>query len=141
MPADILGGANTSLFISSFLTSGVWSLPGVGARTATSTQATGVTYYGDMIIGEPKSSVGVTIVGPAMPVCAGTVLNFTALGVNGGTSPGYNWMKDVSGTTTTGLASTQTFTTTSLGNGDIIKVRFTSSDASCTFGNPATSMV
>ncbi|TAF72674.1 MAG: hypothetical protein EAZ53_15375, partial [Bacteroidetes bacterium] len=138
-PADILGGANTSLFIPSIYTSSVWSLPGVGTRNSTSTQATGITYFGDLIIGEPSSPVGVTIVGPAMPVCAGTILNFTANGVNGGTSPGYNWYKDVSGTTTAGLALTQVFSTTALGNGDIVRVTYTSSQASCLFNNPAVS--
>ncbi len=138
-PTDIIGGANPNIFIGSIFTGGVWSLTGVGTRTPTSIQTTGLTTYGDIVVGEPKSAVGVTIVGPAMPVCAGTVLNFTALGVNGGTAPGYNWSKIASGVTTPGLGLSQVFSTTSLGSGDLVRVTYTSSEVACLFNNPALS--
>jgi hypothetical protein len=48
---DILGGGNPSNFIVGKYSSG-WTYPTVGTKTATSTQATGITSFGDFCIGE-----------------------------------------------------------------------------------------
>ena len=49
---DILGGADPSNFIVGEY-SGGWTYPTVGTKTATSTQATGISSFGDFCIGEP----------------------------------------------------------------------------------------
>lgn len=138
-PGDLVGGVNTSLVIPSVYTGTVWSLPGVGTRTSTSTQATGVQTYGSLILGEPVSPVSVSIVGTAMPVCPGSTINFTAIGFNGGTAPGYNWYRISAGNTFTGQAFTQVYSSTTLLGGDMVRVQFTSSEVGCVFGNPALS--
>ena len=49
---DILGSADTSKFIVGRY-SGGWTYPTVGAKTGTSTQATGITALSDFVVGEP----------------------------------------------------------------------------------------
>jgi uncharacterized repeat protein (TIGR01451 family) len=50
---DLDAGANTTLFIVGRYSSSTWSSPTVGTRTSTTTQATGLTGFGDFEIGEP----------------------------------------------------------------------------------------
>jgi len=50
--SDILNNATTSSFIVGNYTNGSWSYPTVGTKTATSTQATGLTGFGDFAIGQ-----------------------------------------------------------------------------------------
>jgi fibronectin-binding autotransporter adhesin len=50
--SDVDGGSNTSNFVIGRNASGSWTLPTVGVRTATSTQATGLTAFGDFQIAE-----------------------------------------------------------------------------------------
>ncbi|MDX2196396.1 MAG: T9SS type A sorting domain-containing protein [Cytophagales bacterium] len=138
-PSDLVGSPNTSSLIPSLYTGSVWSLPGIGTRTSTSTQATTVQTYGGLALAEANSSVEVTITGTVMPVCAGTVMNFTANGINGGTAPGYNWVRISSGNTFTGQSLNQTYSVSTLLGGDIIRAIYSSSSTVCTFGNPATS--
>jgi hypothetical protein len=51
-PGDLDGGAATGSFIVGKYTGGTWSIPTVGTRTSTSTQATGMTSFGDFAVGE-----------------------------------------------------------------------------------------
>jgi hypothetical protein len=62
-PADLDPGANTAnLSVARY--SGAWSSPATGTRTGTSTQATGVTGFGDFALAEPLQYVlNVTVVG------------------------------------------------------------------------------
>src|SRR6185295_5533061 len=69
--SDVDAGANTSSFIVSEFTSPSWTSTTIGTRTATSTQATGMTSDGDFAVGEPCVSPSLSTV-------------FTAVSCNGG---------------------------------------------------------
>jgi gliding motility-associated-like protein len=83
----------------------------------------------------PNLPVSVTISANQNPVCAGTPVTFTAVPVNPGTSPGYQWKVNGTNAGTNSL----TFTYVPM-NGDNVSVVLTSNE-SCTAGNPATSNI
>ena len=77
--------------------------------------------------------VGVSITVNLNPICPGTLVNFTATPVNGGSSPTYQWKVNGTNVGQNGLAYSYTPV-----NGDCITCVLTSS-LSCATGNPATS--
>lgn len=82
----------------------------------------------------PNLPVSVTITStPASPVCAGTMVTFTATPTNGGTTPSYQWK--VNGSPVGTNSPTYAYAPA---NNDNITVELTS-NASCPTGNPATS--
>lgn len=78
----------------------------------------------------PSVSIAVTAGNATM--CAGSSITFTATPTNGGTAPGYQWQ--INGTNAAG-ATSSTFTTTTLGNNDVVSCVLTS-NAAC--ASPAT---
>ena len=82
----------------------------------------------------------VTILESANPICAGTTVNFSAIVVNPGTTPTYQWQTSSDGTTWTNIsgATSSPFSSSTLVNGERIRVLVTS-NATCTINNPATS--
>ena len=69
-------------------------------------------------------------------ICAGTSVTFTAVPINGGASPTYQWRKNgliISG------ATASTYTTNTLANGDYISCILTSNLVGCKVGSPAIS--
>jgi uncharacterized protein (TIGR02145 family) len=82
----------------------------------------------------PILPASVTISADANPVCAGTIVIFTATPTNGGTAPLYQWYK---GSTQVG-SNIDTYSYNPV-NGDMIKVVMTSNASPCLTGSPATS--
>jgi uncharacterized repeat protein (TIGR01451 family) len=89
VPGDIDAGASPSNFIAARRSGGAWSTPTVGTRAGTSTQATGMTSFGDFQIGEevptPKIDL-VEIVSPSGPPSPGTNLAYITTFTNTGTA-------------------------------------------------------
>ena len=82
----------------------------------------------------PLMPVSVSIAASANPVCAGTLVAFSATPVNGGTTPAYKWL--LNGTTIPGATNaTYSFTPS---NGNSLTCVLASGET-CTSGNPATS--
>lgn len=72
---------------------------------------------------------------PVGAICDGTSVTFTATPTNGGTTPTYQWYN---GASPISGATSATYTSTTLANGNAISVRMTS-NATCSIGSPATS--
>ncbi|MBK7184242.1 MAG: PKD domain-containing protein, partial [Bacteroidetes bacterium] len=83
-----------------------------------------------------QSSVvaSVAITSSGSTICAGDAVTFTATPSNGGATPSYQWQ--VNGTNAG--TNSDTFTSNTLANGDVVTVIMTSS-SSCATGSPATS--
>jgi uncharacterized repeat protein (TIGR02543 family) len=75
VPADLTAGADPAHFIVGKYDSPSWSAPATGLRTATSTQATGMTSFSDFAIGDPMFHTITASAGPnGTIVPAGAVL-------------------------------------------------------------------
>jgi lysophospholipase L1-like esterase len=84
----------------------------------------------------PNVPVSVSIsANPGNIICSGSNISFTAIPVNGGTAPQYQWFN---GITPISGETGSTYTSNTLANGDAISVQLTSSEA-CAINNPATS--
>ena len=81
----------------------------------------------------PTLPVSVSISASANPVCAGTVVSYSATAQNGGTAPVYSWT--VNGSPAGSNSSSFLYTPS---NGDLIECSVNSS-LGCASGNPATS--
>ena len=78
---------------------------------------------------------GVTIIAsPNDTICSSGNISFTAVPVNGGTTPAYQWKINGAGSGT----NSSTFAPSSLNSGDVVSVVMTSA-LNCVSGNPATS--
>lgn len=94
-----------------------------GCRTAT-----------DFVI-TPSLPASVSIAAvPSETICAGTSVTFTATPTKGGATPAYQWK--VNGTDSG--TNSETYTSTTLADNDVISVEMTS-NATCATGSPATS--
>lgn len=80
----------------------------------------------------PKVTPQVTITASQSGICNGSSVTFTATPVNGGTQPAYQWYKN--GNTISG-ATTATYTTAALTDGDVISCGLTSSLSCVTSSN------
>jgi uncharacterized repeat protein (TIGR01451 family) len=82
---DLDAGVSTSALIVAKYNAGIWSYPTVGTRTGTSTQATGVTSFGDFQLGEGTPTVDlVKTVTPSGSQSPGTELAYTVTFTNSG---------------------------------------------------------
>ncbi|HRG57764.1 MAG TPA: FG-GAP-like repeat-containing protein, partial [Bacteroidia bacterium] len=120
-----ISGANSSSFSSSSLADG----DDISVIMTTSTCA--------LPLNSSSSSISVSVLPTVVPsvsitassnnICAGTNVVFTATPVNGGASPVYEWR--INGVAQPGFTG-NTFNSSSLVNGDVVRVRLTSS-ANC----------
>ena len=83
----------------------------------------------------PVVPVSVSISPSANPVCVGTAVTYTAVPVNGGTSPSYQWMKNG----TTAGTNSSSFSYVPANNDQVYCIL--TSNANCPSGNPFTSNV
>ena len=83
----------------------------------------------------PTVVAGISIsANPGSFICSGTSVTFTAISVNGGTSPVYQWKINGANVGT----NSNTYTTSTLANGDQVSCELTS-NAACVSGSPAVS--
>ncbi|MCK6649862.1 MAG: gliding motility-associated C-terminal domain-containing protein, partial [Bacteroidia bacterium] len=126
-------GTNSDTFTSSTLANGdVVTV----IMTSSSGCASPATATSNSITITVQSSVvaSVSIAASTTTICSGDPVTFTATPTNGGATPSYQWQ--VNGTNAG--TNSDTFTSTTLVNGDVITVVMTSS-SSCATGSPATS--
>jgi hypothetical protein len=93
---DLDAGATTSAFIAGKFSSGSWTYPTVGTKTATTTQATGLTGFGDFQLGEdvpvPPNVPLVNSVAPSGSQPPGTELVYTVVFTNSGGQAAQNFI-------------------------------------------------
>lgn len=129
-----VGGATSSIFSTTSLSNG--DIVNV-TMTSNASCATPITVSSDTITMIVSSSVtaSVAITSTASTICAGDAVTFTATPSNGGAAPTYQWQ--VNGLDIGG-ATSSTFSSSSLLDGDQVTVIMTSS-LSCVTGSPASS--
>lgn len=123
MGASILltmAGTNTPLDFGSFTTAGTYTVLATNNTTACKNDMTGSA----IVSITPLVTPAVTITSThSDTVCAGTATTYTATPTNGGTTPIYEWMVN---STVVSASSSYTYTPV---NGDVVKVKLTSSEA------------
>ncbi|MBX7225633.1 MAG: PKD domain-containing protein [Chitinophagales bacterium] len=83
----------------------------------------------------PSVTASVLINASANNICSGTSVTFTPTPINGGSTPSYKWFKNG-----VQVATTTTYTTTTLANNDQVYCEMTS-NAACVSGSPASSNI
>lgn len=130
-----IGGATATTYNSSTLVNGdVITV----IMTSSSTCATGSPATSNSITITVTAAVAASVsisAAPSTTICSGDAVTFTATPTGGGSSPTYQWQLNG---TNIGGATSSTYTTSTLANGDQITVIMTSS-SSCATGSPATS--
>lgn len=130
-----IGGATSSTYTSSTLVNGdiitVIMTSSLSCATGSPATSNAITIT---VVASVPASVSISAV-PSTTICAGDLVVFTATPTNGGATPTYQWQ--INGTNVGG-ATSSSFSTTTLANGDVVNVIMTSS-SSCATGSPATS--
>ncbi len=129
-----IGGATSSIFTSSTLVNGD-VITVIMTSNALCASPSTVTSNSITITVSAAVPVSVNITSTGATICAGDAVTFTAIPTNGGATPTYQWQLNG---TNIGGATSSTFTSSTLVNGDVITVILTSS-LSCATGSPATS--
>ena len=133
-----INGTNTGPNSATFTTSGLNSGDVVDVTmNSSSSCATGSPVTSNQLTITVSSTVSasVVIIASSSTICSGQQVDFTASPTNGGIAPTYQWQ--INGTNVVG-ATNSTYSSSSLGNGDIVTCVMTS-NASCVTGSPATS--
>ncbi len=128
----VAGGTSTSNTITI-----VWNTTGANWVTVNYVDANGCTDtlpVQHTVWVNTGNPVSVSITASTNNVCEGTPVTFTAIPMNGGSSPAYQWK--VNGFNTGTNSSNYTYNPTS---GDLVSCILTSSNTTCVSNNPATS--
>lgn len=121
--ADVVGQTGTS-FTTSTLNNGDIVTVVLTSNATCATPASVTSNAINMTVASPlTASVSVTTA-PGTSICAGTNVTFTAVPVNGGATPTYQWI--LNGADVVGQTAS-TFNTSTLANNDQVSVRMTSS--------------
>ena len=134
-------GSNSATFTTSSLNNG--DVVKV-VMTSTANCATPTTATSNTITMTVNTTVvpSVTISTPGTSICSGASTTFTAANpTNGGTNPTYQWQISTNGGTSfsdINLATNNTYTTSSIADGDIIRLQL-NSNAACASPNPVNS--
>ncbi len=126
---DLDGGATTGNFSVGRYSAG-WTYPTVGTKTSTSTQATGVTAFGDFQVGEICSPPTTSAAGADQTdaaTCGLTTVNLAANTPSVGTGA-WSVISGVGGTVTTPTSATSIFSGTA---GNTYTLRWTISNSPC----------
>lgn len=105
--------------------------------TPTTGCAAGIPVVSDSVVVSisPTLAASVSITAsPSNSICSGSTVSFSATGINGGSTPSYQWQLNGSAVS----SNNAVFTSNSLTTTDVINCIFTSS-ATCATGSPATS--
>ncbi|WP_369765997.1 T9SS sorting signal type C domain-containing protein [Flavobacterium sp. WC2429] len=135
--ATIISGATSSTYTSSTIANGD-AIKVVMTSNATCATASPATSNTITMTVNPNSPASVSIAtSPLGAICSGTSVTFTAIPINGGTTPTYKWYN---GVTLISGATSSIYTSSTLSNGDAIKVIMTS-NAACATGSPVSSNI
>ena len=112
------------------VTDGIPFIPaGTGSYTVTGTDVNGCTNTATQSVTVNANLIpGVTVTASADTVCSGTSVTFTAVPVNGGASPSYQWSVNGSNAGT----NADTYITSTLADGDVVTCELTTSEACVT---------
>jgi hypothetical protein len=128
-------GSNSNIYRSAALANASAIKCMLTSNVACPSKTTATSNIETMTVHSYPVSVSITDNAASNTICAGTSVKFTAVGVNGGSSPIYEW--DTNGRAISGQTAS-TFTATFLKNTDVVKCKLTS-DETCATGSPATS--
>ena len=128
---DIDGGADTANFVVARRTNNVWSLPTVGTKTSTNTQATAMTAFGDFQVGQSASVPAVTMQPLSQRINLGSNVTFT-ITASGATPLAYRWR--FNGTNIANATNTSytinSVADTNVGNYSVVVTNLNGSDTS-----------
>ena len=128
-----ISGATSPTYTTNTLANGDQISVVLTSSLACVTSSTGTSPAVTMTLGTVPASVSIGSTGSS--ICSGTAVTFTATPTNGGSSPSYQWLLNGS---PIGGATSSTYSSSSLVNGNQVSVRMTSSIA-CATGSPASS--
>jgi hypothetical protein len=120
-------GTASSVSVSPSTTT-TYTVTGTAENGCTNTAEATITVF-------PIQTVSVSIAASQTTICSGTSVTFTATPTNGGTNPAYQWKVDGSNVG----SNSPTFTSSTLGNGNVVRCVMTSNATVCISGSPATS--
>uniref|UniRef100_UPI003752039F beta strand repeat-containing protein n=1 Tax=Flavobacterium sp. TaxID=239 RepID=UPI003752039F len=127
-------GSNSTTYTTSGLTTGQ-SVTVVMTSNAVCATGSPATSNAIVTTVNPNLPVSISIAASATTICAGTSVTFTATPTNGGAAPAYQWKVNGVNAGT----NSNTFTTSTLTNGQAVTAVLTSNATPCATGNPATS--
>jgi len=117
-------GTNQNTFSSSTLQNGDVVTVILTSNAPCASPATGTSNSITMLVNPVVAPTVSITANPAGTICAGTNITFTATPANGGTTPSYQWQVNGSNVGT----NQNTFSSSTLQNGDVVTVILTSSD-------------